>query len=1201
LAIIAQGSVITQSEAAGLLDQVEKALHYILETDGRNIVLGHGTVARHENDTTVSTSSQPATLDGIHDVDVETFTWTNQTKQIKTEIATLANIPEDTVHQSSSIFELGLDSIDVIKLSSRLRKQSIEIPVSTIIRCQTIAKMAANISSQSEQAQKKSTGKNLLEMSRDLTRYLRQNGKLPSNIQAVLPATPLQQSMVNEMINSGCQRYFTVEAFKISDNVDPARLMVAIQSVIRQSPILRTSFIEIEDPRSPVSYAQIINNDYSPPSTSVLAGEKSFESFMDQFRTDSAAIAAEKHALCQVHFIRAGQKQYMIIALSHALYDGRSLRALHEDIYKSYYGKLSTRPDFMPFLEQIFQSTTEDAKSFWRSALSNLPSALFPRKAASQVSETDVVHRLEKRSRVPLIDIEALCKSSRITLQTLGQTCWALVLSHLMGQLDVVFGSVLSCRDSEEADEIMFPLMNTVAVRSVLHGSLGEMVKYMQGLSDMTRQYQHFPLGMAQAYGISSCEYRFSARDATLFETLFIYQGRRPVAESDPLYDSVYGVSEVEFPVCVEMEIVDDKYLSWTIACKSNVRTAKETEDIIEDLDSVLERILSAPQAETFASSTDGISICGLTSFKKQNRQPRSNANRSTISNDGDWSSTEIYLRKALHEISGVPEDAIHKDSTIFHLGLDSILVLKLPALLRGYGIKLSVSEILREQTASSMAQFVLRSNPDEQKSLDVDGVLANAISKLDSSSELVALEKNVGEIQYIMPATAGQLYMIRQWQVSHEVQFYPTFTYSLRGPFYRPKLEAAWRAILQRNDILRTGFIEIGSKLVQVIFKSPTNEAVYDSKESRATHNLMRPPLGLTAEDCEGSSTKLTLKIHHALYDGISLPILMDELQLLYHGQIPQEQAVSLRRFVAQSISSAEKAPYERSRASQTAMQEKWTSYLKQGTFDPIQTSNSISTTNKKVKVFHPSMKVSPIKTLAQTSGVSIDALFLAAIAKIYAQRLLKLNQDTPISQVVFGIYLANRAPFGDDLSELAAPTLNLLPLCVRSPSREDLTQVAKEIQQDLHKISTAEMSCASLAEIYDWTGVRVNFFVNILKDTSPKMGSPGGSNGTGENMTFEPVQDMTKRAQVVDDVPNDSIPIPSDRKYDAYLVSLSEHSLILKGPNANHSSIFQPSVDVEIRYQRDKIDMGVFAPSHMLSVIEAESMIGAFVHFWA
>jgi len=1121
---VAQASTITQSGASGLLEQFQQVLDDTIQSSGENIIPQHE--ERQLENGRIESLGSPQR--GSISTAREPFTWTKHAYAMRQEITSLAKVSEETVNENSSIFELGLDSIDVIKLASRLKNRGIEIPVSAIIKSQTIADMSLHISA-ADRRPRIPDEKSLDIISRALTAHLEHAGKLPANVETVLPAAPLQQSMVNEMIKSGYTRYFNVDGFKLTNDVDPEKLMVAVDAVVAQSPILRTTFVEVDDPKLPVSYAQIIHRKFDSSRTNFsmrhVEERQSFEEFMDDFRKEAVALAVERLTLFQVHCVSVGQSQYLIIAISHALYDGTSLRSLQGDIQRAYEGQLKPRPDFRPFLEEVFQSTTEEAKKFWRTTLSNLPLAVFPRKELSiEVDESSSI-RLEKRSRVSLHRIEELCKSSRITMQTLGQACWSLVLSHLMGQLDVVFGSVLSCRDSEEANEVMFPLMNTVAVRSVPHGSLIDMLRYMQDMSYNTRQYQHFPLGTAQAYALASRHDPTSTNDTTLFDTLFIYQGRRSTARKGQLYESVYGASDVEFPVCAEMEIVDDEYVSWTTACKSSAAT--NPEEIIQALENVLEHIVTNPEAQTIITDTEGISVCGLPKFQKSEVTTETSRNLSITEVDDDWSQTELVIRRALHEISNVPEEGIRKDSTIFHLGLDSILVLKLPALLKKYDIKLSVSDILREQTVHGMANAAQGSKSETNGSLDVDSILVSAVSSAESAADLARLEKEVGEIQFVMPATAGELYMIRQWQASRGAMFYQTFTYSLPGPINQEKLEAAWKELMRRHCILRTGLLEVGTSIVQVVFKNPVNEVIYDpeDKDSRIRKyrgDLRLPPLNMVVETSTASRVILKIVLHHALYDGISLPLLIEECQALYQGHALADPTHDFRIFIAQSISAS----------SPDATKEKWKSYLDRATpFGSVTTKDTPAPkTKQRTEVFHPLNQISNVKQLAQDSGVSMDALFLAAVAKIYAQRL----PSEGASQVVFGIYLANRAPFGEDLSSLAAPTLNLLPLRVRKPLSRSVSELAKEIQKDIHMISSKEMVSASLADIYAWTGVRVNFFVNILKSANP---------GTSrlpkrEKEEWLAVQDWGNRADAANEVVNEKIEVPKDGRCKAYLV---------------------------------------------------------------
>jgi hypothetical protein len=360
---------------------------------------------------------------------------------------------------------------------------------------------------------------------------------------------------------------------------------------------------------------------------------------------------------------------------------------------------------------------------------------------------------------------------------------------------------------------------------------------------------------------------------------------------------------------------------------------------------------------------------------------------------------------------------------------------------------------------------------------------------------------------------------------------FYQTFTYSLPGPINKNNLETAWTELLRRHDILRTGFLEVGTDIVQVVFRNSRNEVIYDKEKSKDSDLMIRkhrkdlrvPPLDLVVVESEESSAILKIVLHHALYDGISLPILIEEFQSLYQGNSLPELENRFKTFIAQSIESS----------SPDSTKEKWKSYLNSATlYLTHSTSGSLEMkTKKRTELFHPLNQISNIKQLAQDSGVSVDALFLAAVAKIYAHRL----SSNAASQVVFGIYLANRAPFGEDLSNLAAPTLNLLPLCVQDPLSRTLPELAKKIQEDIHMISSKEMVSASLSEIYSWTGVRVNFFVNILKSANRSTKSAWDSETKEEWLL---VQDLGKRADVVDKITNDKLEVPSDGRCDAYLV---------------------------------------------------------------
>ena len=130
-------------------------------------------------------------------------------------------------------------------------------------------------------------------------------------------------------------------------------------------------------------------------------------------------------------------------------------------------------------------------------------------------------------------------------MQALGQTCWSLTLAHFLGKADVLFGTVLSGRETEDAEGIMFPTMNTVPIRAIAHGSYKDMLRYMQDNSGIVRKFQHTPLREMQK--------QVKNRGSKLFDTLFIYQrgNESDQVSEQRLYRSIGGSADLEVSIII--------------------------------------------------------------------------------------------------------------------------------------------------------------------------------------------------------------------------------------------------------------------------------------------------------------------------------------------------------------------------------------------------------------------------------------------------------------------------------------------------------------------------------------------------------------------------------------------------------------------------------------------------------------------------
>ncbi|TGO63093.1 hypothetical protein BCON_0015g00220 [Botryotinia convoluta] len=1140
------------------------------------------------------------------------------------EIAILAKVDKIDIHDPRSIFELGLDSIDVIKLSSRLRKNEIVISVSGIIKSQTITKIIEAATLSKEITSDTLSTERLVDISRKLGGYLKP--RLPADFESILPATPLQESMLKEMVASNFKSYLTLQVFELSDKTQEKKLLDAVDLVIEKSPILRTTFLEVQDPQSPVNYAQIVHKkwkkigkEYPVTRNGHVSLEDLLHAVENRLRARLLSIERQMFGIIPVHF---ENKKFIVMGISHALYDGKSLPMIHDDISKAYREQtIASRPDYRPCLAEIFNADSHEAKDFWKATLWNSPPAIFPKQESSPIDET-TTHRHEKHSEFSLEEIRSFCRSSNITLQTLGQACWALVLAELMGQFDVVFGTVLACRDtSDTAREVNFPLFNTVAVRSVLRGTVGQMLRDMQEKSDMTRQFQQFPLGKAQAFGLGSRDH--PTKDTTLFDTLFTYQGARIENESNPLYSSFGGSSDVQFAICVEMEVEDKTdRLYWTTACKSVARNLTQTKDILEKLDKVLGRIMADKQENIVTVHSDGVSVCGSSRFQLR-ESPHSQKNSKVPSSP--WSPIEMDLRKSISFVSGVPEKDILKDSTIFQLGLDSVTVLKLPAHLKNYKLHLTVSEIMRHLTIQDMADHLigkqgLESNTPANVEVDVDLILVQSTPSIDQV-QLEQLNDTFGEIDYIMPATAGQMYMIRHWQNSQGSLFQATFEFKLSSGYDPHLLDFAWYNLLLQHDILRTGFIDLESTIVQVVYIEPTSIIKHVEERPNLHHgcSLQDPPISLyviTPPDTS-EQVEMHLVIHHALYDGISISLLFKKLMAWYNHSDTMARSTSTiaknrwKTFVATAIQEKNKP----------SVRDQWVEYL--GMAPSSQPSPDLDLEFEvigpgirkpsRVEVFKPGVPAKGVKPRAQNAGVSIDHI-LIVLASIVLNDQQNKNDEDAEEDLIVGLYLANRFPFSQNLSTMMAPTLNLLPIKIVPMDRNEdddlaISELAKNVQKDLAKISRGGMANVGLDEVYQWTGVKVHGWINIVKNVSDH-GVKIDEEDSEEMSGWEVVEDLNgntakehEKSQgesglksVKDKQENttgDDLlqPLFDTEGYARVVKPRRDQNMFVR----KDSGAYPPSIDIEIRYhpENEIIDVGIFGPDDMFSLAQAEEWI--------
>ncbi|KAK0710305.1 hypothetical protein B0T26DRAFT_654462 [Lasiosphaeria miniovina] len=1171
LLLVAQTGTDISENLSSLMDELDYVLSAIAQSPESAIWPEEFEVTAVETEDTILNKQASNTNNSTDLAEAaQDFIWSEEATIIRNEIALLAETAAESVTETTSVFELGLDSIDVIRLSSRLKQHGVHVKPSQLMKAQTIVAILQVLQYGVGDGHSAVGGTGSYYDLLAVSEYIFGLGHDLGNVDALLPATPLQDSMVADMIHSNFQLYFNHDILEIGPLVDTSKLKSAWVTVIEGSPILRTTFLAVNSPVIDFAYCQVVNK--RPMS---YIAEIELDSLSDLTKLmDSATQRARKSGagsdLLQVVLASVSGRKFLVLSIAHALYDGWSLSLIHQDVQAAYRGRYVPRPSYLSYLEEIVSPANTESSNFWSGFLDGATSTMLPEKSNAPGQE-ETVHRAEASSLLQISDVKSFCKRHSVTLQTIGQACWAALLATRTGLLDVAFGVVLSGRESELSETLNFPTMNTVTVRTVLHGTISSWLRYMQDNMSGIGQFQHFPLRKAQRLARHV--------NGPLFNSLFVYQKQSPNSRTGTEEDfmkSINGYSSVEYPVCVEME-ASDSNLFWRVACDGKYVSEADVSRLLHQLDAVLGHILNSPEADVLGFFDQRVSVCGLPAVVRLTNEPSPEIKDDLTSEQEDeWSPVEDTIRSVLAEVSGVSAASILKTHTIYHLGLDSISAIKASSSLRNAGIAIGFRDMLKANSILDMAKHVLAltlvsiDTPSDEEVIPIE---PDGLSQLSNSTSVsLALRRSLLDkslIEEVLPTTPMQVHMLSAWQNSKGSVFFPEFTYSLAGALGIATIASAWDRLVAESPILRTTFVSTISSEFPILQIVVRPESVQQNAPAPSLPMWTSAPLPtpcqsyclMTVKQQAGGEWLLHLKIHHALYDAVSLPALMNRFIVLCNGEVTNSKAQNFNSTWRKMLSN------QLSPSNQVSREQFWTAYLSgaQPAILPLGlTLSDPQIPESRVSILERTAieNISRLKGVCGNNGISIQALFFAAYAVSLSSWVTEAGEPKP-EEVVFGIYIANRAEI-DEQNELPYPTLCLIPLRVRIPSDAGLVKLASSIQEDLHSISSPNIAAVGLWEVKEWTGVMVHSFVNFLS-------LPAGHHApnTIQLTALEPggagaaAREQLKYAE------------PPE----------------LTGNTAKYS--YPDAVDVEASVTGDSMAIGVFGPNRMLSDGRAQHVV--------
>ncbi|OBR08016.1 Non-ribosomal peptide synthetase [Colletotrichum higginsianum IMI 349063] len=472
-------------------------------------------------------------------------------------------------------------------------------------------------------------------------------GMAVADIEDVFPCTPLQENLMaistrRTTTTTSLQPYVTQQAFLLSDRVDAARLRAAWRATLSKHGLLRSRIVS-----TPRGGVLVMAKKPDPSQCTIHHHAGSLESYLTEQQTQvrfdyggplirvafvycSEAESSNKHRT--TGRTNGESRGYVIFRAHHSIYDGWSLQLIWDEVASVYSqpqphshtsinrnminmdtNKATSSPSFQTFVSWVQQATGEESEKFWRETLADADeedsSTLFPAVPAGHqpLARAKLTRVLPRRPQTP-----RHYSDSSVTVPTLVQAAWALVLALYGGTTSVTFGAVLSGRDTPMPgiEQLVGPTMATVPrhFRVRRDQSIADFLSHAHRTGLASTAHQHLGLDGILRLGPgprAACDFRsvVVVQPAEYSDSLSGAQARIGIRnvddeEHNPAADDAFH----PYPLNVEFSLLRDGRVAVEVRFDPDCVEEHRVDSMVRCFDSLCRGIGQSAPDDTLAS-----------------------------------------------------------------------------------------------------------------------------------------------------------------------------------------------------------------------------------------------------------------------------------------------------------------------------------------------------------------------------------------------------------------------------------------------------------------------------------------------------------------------------------------------------------------------------------------------------------------------
>ncbi|KAF6584031.1 condensation domain-containing protein, partial [Paenibacillus sp. EKM205P] len=370
-----------------------------------------------------------------------------------------------------------------------------------------------------------------LEQLEQLTEQTASVGEL-ENVYAL---SPMQKGMLfHSLMEPDSGAYFQQASFDQKGSFDVEIFRKSLDVLTQRHEALRTNFHRFETGHGPEPLQIVFRHKDSDLSFKDIREmqEAEQQAYIQTFKQEDQARGFDlgTDALMRVQVLQTDEETYHLVwSFHHIVMDGWCLSLVTGEVFGTYFALLEQKqPEFAPitpygqYIEWLGRQDERAAKEYWSSYLAGFEQqTLLPgsdtaskdhmadsRDHTVSITASETSEYVSEKITVDLDPawseaMYRIAKQQQVTINTLMQSVWGLILQQYNNNEDVVFGSVVSGRPTDIAgvEHMIGLFINTIPVRiqSEQNATFVDIMRKTQEQALASGAYDSFPLYEIQA------------------------------------------------------------------------------------------------------------------------------------------------------------------------------------------------------------------------------------------------------------------------------------------------------------------------------------------------------------------------------------------------------------------------------------------------------------------------------------------------------------------------------------------------------------------------------------------------------------------------------------------------------------------------------------------------------------------------------